>query len=164
LAEFRANQSQLSWVIAISRITIAELAKYIDWTPFFQTWQLHGKYPAIFDDAIVGSEAKKLFDDANQLLQEIIDNKLLKAKAVVGFYPANSADDDVLLHDFEENVHDIPCERHGSHRHIEYKISKAQSQTAVSPAGELIYDTKTVLAFPASAEPESARIAQLLFV
>ncbi|WP_435531835.1 methionine synthase [Spirosoma liriopis] len=127
--------------------SIAELAKYIDWTPFFQTWQLHGKYPAIFDDAVVGKEARQLYDDANTLLQEIIDKKLLKAKAVVGFFPANSADDDVLLHDFEEYQRDIPCERHGSHRHIEYKISRAQSQTAVGPAGELIYDTKTVLHF-----------------
>jgi 5-methyltetrahydrofolate--homocysteine methyltransferase len=126
---------------------IAELANYIDWTPFFQTWQLHGKYPAIFEDAVVGQEARKLFDDANQLLQEIIANKLLKAKAVVGFFPANSADDDVLLHDFEEHTREVPCERHGSHQHIEYKISKAQSQTAVSSAGELIYDTKTVLHF-----------------
>lgn len=127
--------------------SIAELADYIDWTPFFQTWQLHGKYPAIFDDATVGQEARQLFDDANKLLQEVIDKKLLKAKAVVGFFPANSADDDVLLHDFEEQVRDIPCERHGSHRHIEYKISRAQSQTSISPAGELIYDTKTVLHF-----------------
>ncbi|WP_460974663.1 methionine synthase [Spirosoma knui] len=127
--------------------SIEELAKYIDWTPFFQTWQLHGKYPAIFEDAVVGSEARKLFNDASQLLQEIIDNKLLKAKAVVGFFPANSADDDVLLHDFEEYTREIPCERHGSHSHIEYKISRAQSQTAVSSAGELIYDTKTVLHF-----------------
>ena len=127
--------------------SIEELAKYIDWTPFFQTWQLHGKYPAIFEDAVVGNEARKLFADANQLLQEIIDKKLLKAKAVVGFFPANSADDDVLLHDFEENARDIPCERHGSHRHIEYKISRAQSQAAITPAGELIYDTKTVLHF-----------------
>ncbi len=126
---------------------IAELAKYIDWTPFFQTWQLSGKYPAIFEDAVVGKEAKQLFDDANKLLQEIIDGKLLKAKAVVGFYPANSADDDVLLHDFEEYKREIPCERHGSHQHIEYKISRAESQTAITPAGELIYDTKTVLHF-----------------
>ncbi|GAB3993504.1 methionine synthase [Spirosoma daeguense] len=126
---------------------IAELASYIDWTPFFQTWQLHGKYPAIFNDATVGKEAQQLFDDANKLLQEIIDGKLLKAKAVVGFFPANSADDDVLLHDFEEQVRDIPCERHGSHRHIEYKISRAQSQSSVSAVGELIYDTKSVLHF-----------------
>ena len=127
--------------------SIAELAKYIDWTPFFQTWQLSGKYPAIFNDAVVGHEARQLFDDANNLLQEIIDGKLLKAKAVIGFYPANSADDDVLLHDFEEHTRDISCERHGSHQHIEYKISRAESQAAVSPAGELIYDTKTVLHF-----------------
>ncbi len=127
--------------------SIAELAKYIDWTPFFQTWQLSGKYPAIFEDAVVGNEARQLFDDAQGLLKEIIDKKLLKAKAVVGFYPANSADDDVLLHDFEEHTRNIACERHGSHQHIEYKISRAESQTAVSPAGELIYDTKTVLHF-----------------
>ena len=131
--------------------SIAELAKYIDWTPFFQTWQLHGKYPAIFEDVVVGSEARQLFNDAKKLLQEIIDNKLLTAKAVVGFYPANSADDDVLLHDYEEQVRDVACERHGSHRHIEYRISRAESVQAVSPvltpAGELIYDTKTVLHF-----------------
>ncbi|GAB3712516.1 methionine synthase [Spirosoma flavus] len=126
---------------------IAELAKYIDWTPFFQTWQLHGKYPAIFEDATVGKEARQLFDDANQLLQEIINGKLLKAKAVVGFFPANSADDDVLLHDYDEQIRDIPCERHGSHRHIEYKISRAQSQASVNSVGELVYDTKTVLHF-----------------
>lgn len=138
--------------------SIGELVDYIDWTPFFQTWQLHGKYPAIFDDAVVGQEAKRLFDDANQLLKEIVDKKLLKAKAVVGFYPANSADDDVLLHDFEEHVRDIPCERHGSHRHIEYKISGRAAggpndsfghQTAPSMVenGPLIYDTKAVLHF-----------------
>ncbi|GAB3960864.1 methionine synthase [Spirosoma harenae] len=155
----RANRTQINWQEFeptkptflgnryFEDYDIAELAKYIDWTPFFQTWQLHGKYPAIFDDAVVGKEARQLFDDANKLLQEIIDGKLLKAKAVVGFFPANSADDDVLLHDFEEQVRDIPCERHGSHRHIEYKISRAQSQTAVSPVGELVYDTKTVLHF-----------------
>jgi 5-methyltetrahydrofolate--homocysteine methyltransferase len=126
---------------------IAELAKYIDWTPFFQTWQLHGKYPAIFNDAVVGKEAQQLFDDANKLLKEIIDKKLLKAKAVVGFFPANSADDDVLLHEFEERVRDISCERHGSHQHIEYKISRVESQLAAASAGELVYDTKTVLHF-----------------
>ena len=126
---------------------IAELAKYIDWTPFFQTWQLHGKYPAIFEDAVVGDEAKKLFDDARQLLQEIIDKKLLKAKAVVGFYPANSVEDDVLLHEFGEEIRDIACERHGSHQHIEYKVSRTAAQTSVSSAGELVYDTKTVLHF-----------------
>ena len=127
---------------------IAELAKYIDWTPFFQTWQLSGKYPAIFEDKIVGDEARKLFDDANRLLTEIIDGKLLKAKAVVGFYPANATDDDVLLHDYTEEIRAIACERHGSHNHIEYKISRAEpAAMSISTAGELIYDTQTVLHF-----------------
>ena len=126
---------------------LAELATYIDWTPFFQTWQLHGKYPAIFEDAVVGDEAKKLFDDANRLLQEIIDKKLLKAKAVVGFYPANSADDDVLLHEFDEEIRTVSCERHGSHDHIEYKVSRTEAQVAADSPGELVYDTKTVLHF-----------------
>lgn len=134
---------------------LAEIAKFIDWTPFFQTWQLHGKYPAIFDDAVVGDEAKKLFADANKLLQEVIDNKLLTAKAVVGFFPANATDDDVLLHEFDEIVRDVPCERHGSHQHIEYKMSRQlvaangeiTSPTVVTSAGELIYDTKAVLHF-----------------
>ncbi len=127
---------------------IAELAKYIDWTPFFQTWQLSGKYPAIFEDKVVGDEARKLFDDANRMLTEIIDGKLLKAKAVVGFYPANATEDDVLLHDYTEEIREIACERHGSHNHIQYKISRAEpAAMSVSTAGELIYDTQTVLHF-----------------
>ena len=76
---------------------LEEIAKYIDWTPFFQTWQLHGKYPKIFDDATVGAEAKKLYDDANAMLTNIIKNKSLKANAVIGFYPANSVEDDIVL-------------------------------------------------------------------
>ncbi|WP_266368044.1 methionine synthase [Tellurirhabdus rosea] len=127
---------------------LAEIAKYIDWTPFFQTWQLHGKYPSIFNDVTVGDEAKKLFDDAQKLLQEIIDNKLLKAKAVVGFFPANSTDDDVLLHEFEAITRETSCERHGSHTHIEYKLSRAHGlQPVTASPGELLYDTKTVLHF-----------------
>ena len=132
---------------------LAEIADFIDWTPFFQTWQLHGKYPSIFNDVTVGVEAKKLFNDAQGLLQEIIDNKLLTAKAAVGFYPANATDDDVLLHDYEAIVRETSCERHGSHRHIEYKISRqsaaANQQETFKPqaAGPLVYDTKAVLHF-----------------
>ncbi|MFN4146306.1 MAG: methionine synthase, partial [Runella sp.] len=81
---------------------LEEIRKYIDWTPFFQTWQLSGKYPKIFEDTVVGAEAKKLYDDANAMLDHIIKHKLLKANAVVGFYPANSDGDDIIVHDFEE--------------------------------------------------------------
>lgn len=76
---------------------LAELRKYIDWTPFFQTWMLAGRYPGIFEDSIVGIEAKKLFDDANKMLDEIIANKSLQANGVVAFYPAVRTGDDVEL-------------------------------------------------------------------
>ncbi|MEI6595671.1 MAG: methionine synthase, partial [Bacteroidota bacterium] len=76
---------------------LEELRSYIDWTPFFQTWELAGRYPKIFDDEIIGSEAKKLFNDANQMLDDVIAKKLLKAKAVIGFWPANAEGDDVVV-------------------------------------------------------------------
>jgi 5-methyltetrahydrofolate--homocysteine methyltransferase len=74
---------------------LEELSEYIDWTPFFQTWELAGKYPQILQDEVVGVEATKLFNDAQQLLKKIIDEKMLTANAVFGFFPANSVDDDV---------------------------------------------------------------------
>ncbi len=76
---------------------LAELRKYIDWTPFFSTWELHGKYPNILEDKVVGTEAKKLLTDANALLDKIISEKWLTAKAVVGFFEANSQEDDIEL-------------------------------------------------------------------
>lgn len=76
---------------------LEELVPYIDWTPFFHTWELRGSYPRIFDDEFVGTEAKKLFDDAQALLNRIIKEKILTAKAVIGFWPANSVGDDIVL-------------------------------------------------------------------
>jgi len=76
---------------------LAELVPYIDWTPFFHTWELRGSYPKIFSDKLVGDEAKKLFDDAQTLLKKIIDEKLLTAKGVIGFWPANTVGDDIIL-------------------------------------------------------------------
>jgi 5-methyltetrahydrofolate--homocysteine methyltransferase len=120
-----------------------DIVDYIDWTPFFQTWQLHGKYPKIFDDKVVGAEATKLFEDAAVLLGEIIRDKSLKAKAVIGFWPANSIQDDIVLHHFEEATREVSCERHGSHQHIEYKISQPGKDNL--KAGELVADTAAVL-------------------
>ncbi len=76
---------------------LEELLLYIDWTPFFHTWELRGSYPRIFEDKNVGDEAKKLFDDAQALLKRIVDEKLLKAKAVFGFWPAHAIGDDIQL-------------------------------------------------------------------
>jgi len=67
---------------------------YIDWTPFFHTWELKGSYPKILDDAEKGEEAKKLFADAQEMLAQIVDERWLKARAVVGLFPANSINDD----------------------------------------------------------------------
>ncbi|MEO9481909.1 MAG: methionine synthase [Ekhidna sp.] len=72
-----------------------DVRRYIDWTPFFSTWMLKGKYPSIFDNATVGKEAKKLFDDAQEMLDEIITQKSLMAKAVIGLFQAERTSDDV---------------------------------------------------------------------
>jgi 5-methyltetrahydrofolate--homocysteine methyltransferase len=101
---------------------LAEIAKYIDWTPFFQTWQLQGKYPKIFENAVVGVEARKLYDDANKLLQEVIEKKLLQANAVVGFWPANAVADDIILYDFEEVEVEVACDKHGVHKASRYDL------------------------------------------
>jgi len=77
---------------------LEELVPYIDWTPFFHTWELRGSYPKIFDDKYVGVEAKKLYDDAQALLKKIVDEKLLQANAVIGFWAANSVGDDIEVY------------------------------------------------------------------
>jgi 5-methyltetrahydrofolate--homocysteine methyltransferase len=76
---------------------LEEIARYIDWGPFFITWELHGKYPQILTDEVVGSEATKLFNDAKALLAQIVKEKWLKARAVIGFWPANSNGQDTIF-------------------------------------------------------------------
>lgn len=73
---------------------LEKIRERLDWTPFFSSWELYGKYPAILKDEKVGTEASKLFADVNKLLDEVIAKKLLKARAIIGFYPANSVNDD----------------------------------------------------------------------
>jgi 5-methyltetrahydrofolate--homocysteine methyltransferase len=79
-------------------VPLAEVVPYIDWSPFFMTWELSGKYPGILSDARVGPQARQLFDDAQALLHRIVDEKLLAAHAVYGFYPANADGDDVVVY------------------------------------------------------------------
>jgi len=105
----RANRYQPDWasydppvpnktgVWALKDYDLSELRKYIDWTPFFSSWQLAGKYPEILKDPIVGHEAKKLFDDAQAMLDKIIAGKWIVANAVVGLFPACSDMDDVII-------------------------------------------------------------------
>lgn len=106
LAEARANKPPIAWdgylpprPKFIGRRTfknfdLAEIARYIDWQPFFQTWDLHGAFPAILDDAVVGDSARKVHADGLALLKRVIEGRWLTANGVVAFYPANSVNDD----------------------------------------------------------------------
>ncbi|WP_127088560.1 methionine synthase [Aquabacter cavernae] len=76
---------------------LADLVPFIDWTPFFQSWELTGRYPAILDDEAVGPAARALFADAQAMLKRIVDEKWLTARAVIGFWPANAEGDDIIL-------------------------------------------------------------------
>ena len=78
-------------------VPLSDLVSYIDWSPFFQTWELKGKYPKIFNDPVVGEQARKVFDDAQALLRRIVDEKLLTARGVFGFWPAVSDGDDIVV-------------------------------------------------------------------
>ena len=110
LSEARANAFQCDWktcppmapsflgVKCFDDIDLEKLVEFIDWTPFFQTWELKGRYPRILDDKVYGPEARKLFDDARDLLNRIVDGKWLTARAVIGFWPANSIGDDIELY------------------------------------------------------------------
>ncbi len=106
LAEARANKFKTDWsTIAIAKprylgnkvftdYPLSEIAAYVDWTPFFHSWEMKGSYPKIFNDPERGVEAKKLFDDAQAMLKKIIAEKWLSAQAVFGLYPANTVGDD----------------------------------------------------------------------
>ncbi len=109
LEEARANQTRIDWsgykpprpeftgVRAVSP-AIVDLRDYIDWSPFFHVWELRGRYPAILDDPVIGKQARELFDDAQNLLDQIAVKNSLAARGVYGFWPANSVGDDVNLY------------------------------------------------------------------
>ena len=104
----RANGFQADWETTpitkpsflgtqvLDNYPLDELARYIDWTPFFHTWELKGRYPRILEDANLGEAARKLFEDAQKMLAEVIENKSLTARAVLGFWPANTKDFDTI--------------------------------------------------------------------
>lgn len=110
LEKSRENRAKLSWnsdtvttprhpgITTFDDVSLDELRNYIDWTPFFAVWELHGKYPAIFDHEGYGTEARKLFNDANSLLDTICEEHALTAKGVVGIFPANSKGDDIEVY------------------------------------------------------------------
>jgi len=111
IADARANKFRIDWdtfepympkQLGVQTVypKLEELVPYIDWTPFFQTWDLHGKYPAILTDDVVGEQAQSLFDDAQKMLKQIVDENWFEAKGIFGIFPANTVnDDDITLSD-----------------------------------------------------------------
>jgi 5-methyltetrahydrofolate--homocysteine methyltransferase len=111
IEDARKNKLQLNWnnfnpkkpnFIGVQKIEVAlsELVDFIDWTPFFNSWQLFGKYPAILTDEVVGEQATHLFADAQKMLQKIVSEKWLDAKGIIGVFPANTVnEDDIQVYD-----------------------------------------------------------------
>ena len=114
LEEARNNRFQINWRQedlvepafvgnkVLENYSLEKIVPYIDWTPFFQTWELHGKFPQILEDEIVGLEATKLFADAQEMLSKIVSENWLEARAVFGLYPANSVGDDIEIYSDEK--------------------------------------------------------------
>ncbi|WP_363350529.1 methionine synthase [Methylocystis echinoides] len=110
LAQARANAYKIDWAAyapvkpsflgarAFASYDVAELIPYIDWTPFFQTWEFKGRYPALLDDPERGPAARRLFEDAQEMLKRIVAERWFTPKAVIGFWPANSVADDIALY------------------------------------------------------------------
>ena len=116
LKDARANKFQIDWKAAdvytpkklgvqvIEDLDLKELLPFLDWTPFFQSWELHGKYPAILEDEVVGTQAQELFGDAQEMLQQILKEKWFVAKAVYGLFPANTSENSDDIEVYTDNT------------------------------------------------------------
>lgn len=133
--EARANKYAIDWRTydppspkktgswTLEQYDLNELRQYIDWTPFFSSWQLAGKYPEILKDPVVGQEAGKLFADANKMLDQIIAEKWINANAVIGIFPAQSDGDDIVIYK-DEGGREILKKVH----HLRQQVAKAKGQ------------------------------------
>ncbi|WP_084235998.1 methionine synthase [Hydrogenophaga taeniospiralis] len=131
LAQARANKTPIDWagfkpmkpkVIGkrqFKNFDLAEIAKYIDWGPFFQTWDLAGPYPAILTDEVVGEQASKVFADGQAMLKKIIEGRWLQANGVIGLYPANTVNDDDIQLYTDESRSQVALTWHGLRQQTE---------------------------------------------
>jgi len=141
LKEARENKLKVDWdnyeipvpkflgTRSYENYNLREIAKYFDWTPFFQAWDLHGHYPKILNDEVVGKEAQKLFEDAQKMLKTVLDENWFDARAVIGFWPSNVENDDTqLVYDFTEKAVQCDCKLPGH----EHRIFEADHSTVVA--------------------------------
>jgi 5-methyltetrahydrofolate--homocysteine methyltransferase len=147
LAKARANKAVVDWENYVptkpkfigrrvfKNYDLAELAQYIDWGPFFQTWDLAGPYPAILNDDVVGVEAKKVLADGQALLKKMIDGRWLTANAVVALYPANSVNDDDIAFYTDESRSAVALTWHGLRQQTEkQEFVDTDGQTRLRPS------------------------------
>ena len=121
-------------------VPLETLRNYIDWTPFFLTWSLAGKYPRILTDDVVGEQAQSLFDDANAMLDTVIANQSLQAKGVIGLFPANRQDDDVVIYADESRQETLGVAHHLRQQTDKPKGANYCLSDFVAPVGSGIND------------------------
>jgi 5-methyltetrahydrofolate--homocysteine methyltransferase len=139
---------------------LKDLVSYIDWSPFFMAWELSGKYPHILSDPKVGAEARRLFGDAQRLLDRIVGERLLRASAVYGFFPANSAGDDIVLYPDEQRAQErlrLPMLRQQWEREGQESFRSLADYVAPADSGRRDYIGAFALTAGAGAEELAAR-------
>ena len=134
LARARANKTPVDWANyqpikpkfigrrVFKNFDLSELAKYIDWGPFFQTWDLAGPFPAILKDEVVGSEAVRVYADGQRMLKRLIEGRWLTANGVIGLYPANSVNDDDIALYTDESRSEVALTWHGLRQQTEKQV------------------------------------------
>jgi 5-methyltetrahydrofolate--homocysteine methyltransferase len=130
-AAFKPVKPSFLGVKAFPNFSLASLVPYIDWTPFFQAWELSGRYPQILTDNKVGTEAKKLFDDAQILLKRMVEEKWVTASGIVGFWPANSIGDDIEVYGDDTRTSQIAT-LHTLRQQIARDPSRNRAHTALA--------------------------------
>jgi 5-methyltetrahydrofolate--homocysteine methyltransferase len=153
LADAQANAFEIDWDVAkpmkpsflgtkvFEDQDLAELVPYIDWTPFFSTWEMKGRYPAILKDEVYGEAATSLFNDAQAMLKQIVDEKWLTARGVVGFWPANRDGDDIALYRNDERDDEL-ARFHGLRQQIAGRSKRANVSISdfIAPQGVGVAD------------------------
>lgn len=151
--EARENRSKIDWdkskivkpeligTRIFENYSLAEIRNYIDWGPFFIAWEMKGKFPDVLEDETYGEEARKLYEDANRLLDKIVKEKLLSARAVIGIYPANSVGDDIELYT-DDNRNEVLTTFHTLRQQAKKRKGQANKALAdfVAPKETGIHD------------------------
>ncbi len=146
IEQARANKFKIDWnthetiypyrtgVKVLKNFDVEKLIPFIDWTPFFQTWELHGRYPKILNDTVVGKEATKLFADAQAMLKKIVSQRWIVANAAVGIFPANTVNDDTIEIYESDSGSRADKEKVMELHHLRQQIKKAAGQPNISLA------------------------------